>query len=95
MEKREGFIPGFKEDRSFTLGSKDLDATPRGHPGLKLSTLSQTQRDRACVTHSSEAPKETDGGARRGEEGVLNGTELQFGRMEGSGEGGGDGCTTA
>lgn len=72
MENREGFIPGFKEDRSFTLGSKDLDAPPRGRPGLKLSTISQTQRDRACVTHSS-GPQ---GGGwwcqAWGREGVLN-----------------------
>lgn len=96
VEKREGSIRGFEEDGSFALGSKDVGATPPGTsrlgPGLMLSPVSQIQRDSACETHSSKPP----GGrwwCRRGEGGNVVRDGASVGRMESSGEGGGDGRT--
>lgn len=69
--------------------------------GVILSDISQTHKDKRCVTHLQEVPggvRATETahrtpGARAGGGGVLHG-ESQFGKMESSGNASGEGCAT-
>lgn len=70
----------------------------------KLSGVGETQKDTVCMVpltggvgssqlHTERSRRVSRAGRGRERELLFNGTQLLFGMMKNSGDGGGDGCT--